>query len=129
MWGRAEAVQALHKLLARGWGHCMRELYMCLCLTCTAGHRAYSAAVAPAAPAPSTHNSGKLLMELEEYREQLKELLEGLPAMWANNRINENCAGAAIEVRGGVNSEPNRKETVALQGDTAAAYASVCTLP
>eukprot|EP00198_Chlamydomonas_reinhardtii_P000301 XP_001689636.1 COP-II coat subunit [Chlamydomonas reinhardtii] len=41
--------------------------------------------------------SGKLLMELEEYREQLKELLEGLPAMWANNRINENCAGAAIE--------------------------------
>ncbi|GFR39599.1 hypothetical protein Agub_g59 [Astrephomene gubernaculifera] len=41
--------------------------------------------------------SGKLLMEVEAHAAQLKELLEGLPGMWANNRVNDNCAGAAIE--------------------------------
>ncbi|GLC37974.1 hypothetical protein PLESTF_000604900 [Pleodorina starrii] len=41
--------------------------------------------------------SGKLLMGLEEHREQLKELLEALPGMWTSNRSNDNCAGAAIE--------------------------------
>ncbi len=43
--------------------------------------------------------SGKLLMGLEEHREQLRELLEALPGMWTSNRSNENCTGAAIEVR------------------------------
>ncbi|KXZ55308.1 hypothetical protein GPECTOR_3g442 [Gonium pectorale] len=42
-------------------------------------------------------SSGKLLMEAAEYKSQLVELLESLPAMWAANRTNENCAGAAIE--------------------------------
>ncbi|GIL50904.1 hypothetical protein Vafri_6870 [Volvox africanus] len=41
--------------------------------------------------------SGKLLLGLEEHREQLKELLEALPGMWSSNRSNDNCAGAAIE--------------------------------
>lgn len=42
-------------------------------------------------------NSGKLLMELEQHRDALKALLEALPEMWAANRVNDNCAGAAIE--------------------------------
>lgn len=46
-------------------------------------------------------NSGKLLMELEQHRDALKALLEALPEMWAANRVNDNCAGAAIEVGAG----------------------------
>ncbi len=54
-------------------------------------------------------NSGKLLMELEQHRDALKALLEALPEMWAANRVNDNCAGAAIEVGPGTGRErPSR---------------------
>lgn len=37
------------------------------------------------------------VLQLAEVKEQLQELLERIPEMWAGSRINDNCGGAAIE--------------------------------